>query len=201
MTPELLNEIRRTLEFSYDGTDSLRENQKRIQILEYAKKYDCRTLIETGTNRGDTVEAVRDSFRDVYSIEIGPNLYKAAQRRFINAQNVHLRLGDAREVLPNLLSDLILGRVIFYLDAHFQYDDDSPAGKATETSTPVEIDVISQLRPGSLVLIDDARLFSSKYYPSEPDLLTLIQQIEDKEIWDVELKDDMIRLVPKSWAS
>lgn len=208
MTPELLAEIQRTLAFKYDGTDSLHEEKKRAEILAYAERYDCRVFVETGTNRGDTLEAVREFFDDAYSIEIGPTLYEAAQRRFADFSNVHLLLGDAREVLSELIHDLPSSRVIFYLDAHCQYDDASPEGKAQGTSVPAEIQAISKVRPDTVVLIDDARLFSPSLIADGvnkesvlgtwPALAEMLQQIETLGIWDVDLKDDLIRLVPKS---
>ena len=205
MTPKLLAEIQRTLALKYDGTDSLHEQKKRSEILAYAEKYDCRIFVETGTNRGDTLDVVRDSFEHAYSIEIGPNLYEAALRRFADIQNVHLLLGDAREVLPALLPNLPAGRVIFYSDAHCQYDDASPEGKAEGTSIPEDIRAIQHFRPDSVIIIDDARLCqpvpagnSSNVSGAWPGLLEMLTEIESQGVWDIDLKNDMIRLVPKS---
>ena len=198
MTPELLAEIQKTLAFNYDGTDSLREQQKRHEILDYAKNYGCDTLIETGTNRGDTVEATRLFFDNVYSIEVGPNIYEAAVRRFAGIDNVHLLLGDAREVLPELLKNLPSNNVIFYLDAHCQYDDASPEGKAEGTSVLFEIKAIIDNCHDSVVLIDDARLFSHEYNAKWPELTEFLRSIEVAcPWWNIELKDDLIRLTPR----
>lgn len=205
MTPELLAEIQRTLTLKYDGTDSLHEQKKRSEILAYAQKYGCRIFVETGTNRGDTVEAVREFFDDVYSIEIGPTIYEAAQRRFAGIENVHLFLGDARDVLPTLLLTLPPGKAIFYSDAHCQYDDASPAGKAEGTSIPEDIRTIQRFRPDSVIIIDDARLCQPvpdgnpcNVSGAWSGLLEMLTEIESQGVWDVDLKNDMIRLVPKS---
>ena len=205
MTPALLEEIKKTLSTELNGSQGLNEHQKRVEILGYALKYNCNTFIETGTNRGDTVEAMRHYFDQVYSIEIGPNLFEAAVRRFAGIKNVYLSLGDAREVLPKFLmySD-DNRRILFYLDAHCQYDDDSPDGKAFGTSVPAEIETIRHLCPNSVVLIDDARLFQpatsgiGNEYGDWPDLAKMLQGVEDLGIWDIDLKNDIIRLTPKS---
>ena len=164
--------------------------------MEYARRYNCDTLVETGTNRGDTVEAIKDYFKDVYSIEIGPVLYEAAKNRFRDDSNVHLILGDAREALGPLLRFMDPGRrVLFYLDAHCQYDDTSPEGRAEGTSVPEEIKAIFHYQSDSVVLVDDARLFNGRC--GWPKLESTIRDIQYLAVWNVELKNDMIRLTPR----
>jgi hypothetical protein len=199
MDSALLSEIQKTLNFDHGGSSSPPEETKRATILEYGKKYNCDTLIETGTNRGDTLEAVKNGFRDIYSIELGPNLYKAACERFKNDIHIHLILGDACEELAKLLECIPPEpNVLFYLDAHSRYDADSPEGRGIGTSVPAEIQAISKLRPDSVVLIDDARLFTHKFNTDWPELTATIQGIENLNLWDIELKSDMIRLTPKA---
>src|SRR5271166_273040 len=124
MTPELLAEIKKSLA---DPFTSPPEEYKRSQIVEYGKKYNCDLLIETGTNRGDTLDAVKNYFADSYSIELGPELYRAAKERFIANSHVHLMLGDAGDVLFGLLPNIAISRkILFYLDAHSRYDETSP---------------------------------------------------------------------------
>jgi hypothetical protein len=202
MTPELAAEIQKTLAFDHGGSQSPSEESKRSTILEYAGKYNCDTLIETGTNKGDTVEAVRPDFRFVYSIELGPQLFKAALQRFVDYENVHLICGDAGDVLWDLLPTLpSISRVLFYLDAHSRYDETSPEGKGVGTSALRELHAIQALRRDSVVLIDDARLFTHKFNTTWPQLTETIRAIESLGVWNVDLKNDMIRLVPKSWES
>jgi hypothetical protein len=200
MDATLLSEIQKTLNFDHGGSSSPSEETKRSTILEYGKKYNCDTLIETGTHRGDTVEVVKNEFRDIYSIELGPNLYKAACERFKNDTHIHLILGDACEELAKLLECIPPEpNVLFYLDAHSRYDETSPEGKGIGTSAMHEIDAIRRLRPDSVVLIDDARLFTHKYNATWPELTNFITAIFALcPWWNIELKDDMIRLVPKN---
>ena len=47
---------------------------KRSILLDYRRKYHLRTLVETGTFRGDTVEAGRLYFEEIYSIELSPQI-------------------------------------------------------------------------------------------------------------------------------
>ena len=53
-------------------------------ILALRDEIDARTFVETGTYRGDMVEAVKKEFDKIYSIEIGQELAVSAQKRFAN---------------------------------------------------------------------------------------------------------------------
>lgn len=56
---------------------------KRRIILNIANKYNCNNvLIETGTYLGDTVEALRNYFKNIISIELSHELALRAQKRF-----------------------------------------------------------------------------------------------------------------------
>lgn len=51
---------------------------KRRMILEFARRFGCRVLVETGTYRGDTPWTLRHEFDRLYSIELFEPLYRAA---------------------------------------------------------------------------------------------------------------------------
>ena len=55
---------------------------KQRVIKEYAEKYNLEILIETGTFRGDMVEAMKNVFDQIYSVELSHALFQAARRRF-----------------------------------------------------------------------------------------------------------------------
>jgi hypothetical protein len=197
MTPQLLAEIQKAMIFDHHGPYTITEELKRTTIVEYGQRHNCDLFIETGTNQGDTVNIVKTFFRDTYSIELGPKLHQAAVQRFKNDSNVHLLCGDSSEVLSALLPALDTNRkIVFYLDAHSRYDETSPVGQGVGTSAPREIQVIATLRPNSIVLIDDARLFTHQYNTDWPQLDNFIRDIENFQLWGVDLESDMIRLVP-----
>src|SRR5437879_13230396 len=43
-------------------------------VLEYARKYQCKTLIETGTHLGFMVDVMKNHFKKIDSIEFDPAL-------------------------------------------------------------------------------------------------------------------------------
>src|SRR5271155_4267607 len=105
------------------------------------------------------VEATRRIFTDVYSIEVGPNNYENAKKRFKSDPNVHILFGDGGSVLKELLPTLP-EKLLFYLDSHFPRAYDSASSQDLPPNpTTQELDTIFSLRPKSVVLIDDARLF------------------------------------------
>lgn len=172
----------------------LKESEKRRVILECAGRFDCRVLVETGTNEGDTVQATKECFSDVYSIEISPSIYRRAQMRFINDHNVHLLLGDSGDLFKALLPT-ITQKIIFYLDAHFDYGGE---GIPEQNPTIRELDAIFAFQPNSIILIDDARMFSGRLGGfCSPPLRELEQYVVGKNPnLTFEVIDDIIRIYP-----
>jgi len=75
-------------------------------IRAYAKKFKTPIFIETGTYRGETIHAVGHVFRRAYSIELSPELFRAARRRFANCSHVTRLEGDRGEVLSQVLNTI-----------------------------------------------------------------------------------------------
>lgn len=130
-------------------------------IKEHAHGLD--TFVETGTFRGDTIEAVRTLFRDVWSIELSPDLAAAARKRFAASPNVQIVEGDSGTALPELLPRLD-GPVLFWLDGHWCGGDTAMG----ETETPIlaELQTVLARPETDVILIDDARLLGRGDYPS-----------------------------------
>ena len=68
---------------------------KQRTIIECAEKYGLRVLVETGTYYGAMIEAMKDSFDLIYSIELDRYLYERAKERFTSARNVEIIHGDS----------------------------------------------------------------------------------------------------------
>ena len=98
---------------------SLSEQQKRELIKKYALKFNFKTFIETGTQKGLMVDYVKDVFDKIYTIEILERLYNDAVKRFENNKNINLFLGDSAIVLNQIMFDIDKTRpILFWLDAH-----------------------------------------------------------------------------------
>ncbi|HEX3384446.1 MAG TPA: hypothetical protein VHS53_04625, partial [Mucilaginibacter sp.] len=91
---------------------------KQLTISDIQKKSQYGLFIETGTYLGEMVEAQRANFRRVYSIELSPELFESARKKFLSDTRVTILQGDSSDVLPTLLGQ-INEPGIFWLDGHY----------------------------------------------------------------------------------
>jgi hypothetical protein len=132
---------------------------KRHTINEYQKKYGIQNFVETGTYLGDMIEAQKEIFDNLYSIEIQPTLFRAAKNRFSRDGNIQIFLGDSAQVLDIIMPKLN-HRTIFWLDGHYS---GGITGKS-DTDCPIygELSTIFSHETNHLILIDDADCFDGK---------------------------------------
>jgi hypothetical protein len=165
---------------------------KQKTLLEYANNYELKIMVETGTYQGDMVYAMQPYFEKIYSIELGNDLYKKAQKRLSKYKNVQLIEGHSGKLLPEIIKN-INQPCLFWLDAHYsggktsKYDSDPPI--LQELTSIFEHPYINK----HVILIDDARCFTgANGYPSIDVLKKYILcKCPD---WNVEVKDDIIRI-------
>jgi hypothetical protein len=163
---------------------------KHATIKQYAKRFHSDVLIETGTYFGDTIEAVKNNFTDVYSIELSPELHKRAKDRFGSDPRVHLLLGDSGELLKKILPT-IARTPLFWLDAH--YSEGITAKGTIDTPIVQELDAIFAFCARGVVLIDDARMFNgTNAYPTLAEITDYVARKAPN--WVVEVREGIIRL-------
>jgi hypothetical protein len=168
---------------------------KRSIILRYALDHNCKTLVETGTQYGDTPWLFRNRFESIYTIELSPMLATMARARFRNLPHVNVVEGDSglklAELLPNLHS-----KAIFWLDGH--YSAGLTARGSTDCPIFAELKSIASLcKVPFVVLIDDARCFGhDKDYPSLQELEAFVGGLMPG--YTMGVNNDIICLVPES---
>lgn len=144
-------------------------------ISEYKKKYDYNILIETGTYLGEMVEAQKDNFKKIISIELEPTLFKNAKAKFLNDSRIEIIEGDSGKVLPKIL-ETIDKSAVFWLDGHYS----SGVTAQGDLNCPIfaEIEAIFKAKKlPHVILIDDARLFvGADDYPTKEDLFSFVKQ-------------------------
>jgi glycosyltransferase involved in cell wall biosynthesis len=134
--------------FSLDG--------QLVDALQSALKLEV--LVETGTFKGDTVAALQGSFVRIISIELSQDLWAEAAKRFADQPHVQILQGDSAEQLRALSPELQSKNALYWLDAHWCVADGT-AGELSQCPLLQELQAIDRLNNGSVVLIDDARLF------------------------------------------
>lgn len=165
-------------------------------IKDFQKTYQKPLFIETGTWIGNMVNAVRNDFQQIYSIELKKSVFENASKKFSPFPHVHIIYGDSSKVLPELLSTLSQP-CLFWLDAH--YSGEKTAKGDLECPILGELEAIQKYPiKDNIILIDDARLFIGKNdWPPLNEILSLLRKIDPK--YKIEVKDDIIRAyIPKS---
>lgn len=165
---------------------------KQKLIKDYKRMSNYTILVETGTYRGDMVEAMKNNFDNIYSIELGQDLYEKAKKRFKKYDHIHIIQGDSGKVLPQVI-DKIDKPTIFWLDGHYSAGETARGDK----DCPIfeELDAIfNGKKLNHILLIDDARLFNGNGdYPTFNELEEHIKKY--KKNYKMDVKDDVIRFV------
>ena len=160
-------------------------------IRDYAKTFNTRILIETGTYLGDMVHAMKKSFSRIISFELDQTLAAQAQERFGKDSHVEIVQGDSGKLLGEFLA-AISEPCLFWLDGH--YSGGITAKGALETPIKNELTfILSHPVDGHVILIDDARCFTGENdYPTLDELQDFVN--EHKRGWQFQVETDVIRI-------
>lgn len=166
---------------------------KQHTVLEYGRLYSLHTLIETGTYLGEMVNAAKDAFRNIITVELEPTLYERAKQMFSSYPHISVLFGDSGEVLGKILAD-ITEPCLFWLDGHWTGGPVKSARGKLETPIREELHHILQHPVKEhVILIDDARLFTGENdYPTLDEVRELVRNLEPSFQFHVE--HDIIRI-------
>ena len=166
---------------------------KQRVVGQYAQQFNVDTLVETGTYMGEMIRATKDIFREIFSIELGDELYKEAKKKFAKYPYISIIHGDSAKVLPKILKSL-KRPCLFWLDAH--YSGGITVKGNIETPIAEELRaILSHPVRNHIILIDDARCFNGKNdYPTVEWLKDYI--LKCRPNWNFEIKNDIIRIHP-----
>ena len=163
---------------------------KHAIIKDYQRRFGLRVFVETGTFAGDTIDAVKQHFARIVSIELDPGWHARAVERFRSDPHISLLHGDSgvrlREVLASLTEP-----ALFWLDAHYS----GPITARGVLDSPIAQE-LAALRAHPVkehvVLIDDIREFTGRDgYPAVNELVAWIRSVDSAAV--VEVKDDVLR--------
>jgi hypothetical protein len=131
-------------------------NEHHEHLITLGKKFDLKDFVETGTQKGVTFRAVRESFDRAFTIEMSeyPDDYVEEGKYF------YFR-GSSGDRLAEILQTYEITRALFWLDAHGNetyYQDDG------NNQVPKELDAITTHAPDSLVLVDDITFENGEYW-------------------------------------
>jgi hypothetical protein len=165
---------------------------KQRTIAEFKGKYGTNVLVETGTYLGDMVEAQKNNFAKIYSIELSNRLYKQAIKKFKGNTSIVLLQGDSGKRLSEIVKEL-KEPALFWLDGHYSGGITALGDK--ECPVPEELAAIFTSQLNHIILVDDARLFNgTNDYPTIEQIKNIISA--NNKLYQLEIKDDIIRLTP-----
>jgi len=88
------------------------------EFIKIIKLFNIKTIVETGTNIGNTTLALSNIVNDVVTIEKNEIYYSDAKIKLQKCNNVRMYLGSSPNVLNSILNYLVKP-IMFYLDAHW----------------------------------------------------------------------------------
>jgi predicted O-methyltransferase YrrM len=163
---------------------------KQRTVMEYARRYGLRALVETGTYYGEMVAAMKDHFDEIHSVEYDSRLAQRAQNKFARQPHIHIHRGDSQQVVPEILRSLRQS-ALFWLDAGY-YGWAGLQGDKGRLTSELEA-ILRHSVVGHVILMDDARgLNGENGAPSVPELTARIQAEFPGRM--VEVKHDILRV-------
>lgn len=164
---------------------------KQKVVEQYARRFGLEVFVETGTYLGEMVDAVKDSFKLIHSIELSDELYDRACSKFAEFGHISIHHGDSAKVLPRLINE-IDRPCLFWFDAHYSAGVTARGKK----ETPVEDELKAIFHhpvDGHVILIDDARCFTGDNdYPEMAQVRSFVSEQRPDHVFEV--KDDIIRI-------
>jgi hypothetical protein len=168
---------------------------KHAIVKDYQRRFGPRVFVETGTFAGGMIDAVKDRFARIFSIELDPGWHARAVERFRADSHVTILRGDSGVRLQEVL-DALAEPALFWLDAH--YSGPVTARGAIDSPIVREMESI-RAHPvaGHVVLIDDMRDFQGRDgYPTVDELIAWIRRVDPAGA--VEVRDDILRWHPRA---
>ena len=137
------------------------------------------------------IEALKDEFDQIFSIELDKDLYVGAVRKFSGYKHINLYYGDSSEELSKVTQELH-APALFWLDAHYSKGETAHGAKATPIID--EITHVLNSDEAHVILVDDARMFGSDpEYPTVGEIAKILEQMRGTPT-HIDVMDDIIRI-------
>jgi hypothetical protein len=160
-------------------------------IRSYQNDTGLKILVETGTYLGDMLEAQKNHFESLYSIELGQELYEKACQRFSLDHNIHIFQGDSGKVLPEVMKKLN-SSAIFWLDGHYSAGITAKGDKECPIYEELSAILDSGREFNHVLLIDDARCFIGEGdYPTISDIKQFVLSKDSR--YQLKVEHDVMR--------
>lgn len=172
---------------------------KVLTLVHAMRQHGCRVFVETGTYFGDTTAVMAQRGHRVHTIELSPEIHRAAAARFAGDPRVTCLLGDSAALLPGIVEQLE-EPALFWLDGHYSGGPTAKGG--LDTPIMAELECLKRARrekagviDRSAIFIDDTREFGSGDYPT----LAAVEAFIDAAfpMHRRVLANDILRILPR----
>src|ERR1700732_968848 len=127
---------------------------KQRPVRDFAQRYGLRVLVETGTYYGEMVDAMKNRFAEIHSVEFDSALAQRAAKKFSRWPHLHIHEGDSQKGVPEPLKAL-KEPALFWLDAGY-YGWAGLQGDKQRLTSELEA-ILQDSRYQHVILMDDAR--------------------------------------------
>jgi hypothetical protein len=156
--------------------------------------------VETGTYLGASALMLADVVKEVWSVELKPEILAQARERTAHRPTIHLYEGYSPEVLPTILAE-VPGPALYWLDGHGgTFGANDVPSHIRECPVLEELAAIAShpFAAQSVILIDDARAFFGPMLQHRPEDWPAFVEVADALGRDryVTVLDDVVIGVP-----
>jgi hypothetical protein len=160
---------------------------KQRTLKEYARRYNLRVMVETGTNMGQMIRSMLPLMDAIYSIEMEEWNYQRAKRKFAGDARVHMVKGESGATMPSVVKE-ISEPCLFWLDAH-DFDKTTPIREELKA-------IVDHGVRGDVILVDDSKWFDGRnQYPTMEWMREFVSQ--NLAGYSLEDRMHMLRITPE----
>lgn len=187
-------QLKKLVEWERNGKPGPPPHIVKQRILQdYSQKFGLKVLVETGTFEGDMVEAMKNLFDKIYSIELLKENFEKAKKRFQRNRHIEIIWGDSGKELGKIMK-IISQPALFWLDGHYSGKNTAKGEEITPIYRELE-HIFSSRNLGHVIVIDDARCFGTdSNYPTIEALKKYIRS-KRKNV-QITVAEDSIRITP-----
>jgi GT2 family glycosyltransferase len=167
-------------------------------VLSLQPTLSLSVFIEIGKSNGDTIATLWPYFYKIISIEPSEVLWGNVAKRFEGYPQIQILLGDSKNNLSNIQSELQNVNVLYWLDAN-QFSATNEDKQFPQNSVIDELQSIGKLNNESVLLINGANLFLvSECLSKQPQLSQIISHILPLSLeHELIILGDVIAFFPK----
>jgi hypothetical protein len=162
-------------------------------LISVADLFGLEVMVETGTFKGQMIDAGLDRFRRIYSIEIYKPLADRARKRFAKKPHITIINDDSTKALPALIAS-INEPVLFWLDGHLSGGGTSQGDEEFPALKEIKLILERKEKYADAIIVDDVRYMDG--VNGRPQLESFVSTIRQGFGIEPRIADDALFVLP-----